>query len=133
MQGFSGQQRIRELGREGEDLAASWLRVKRYRILERNYRCRSGEVDLIVEKGAGSDRKIQFVEVKTRRSTDKVSPRELISPGKQRHISRVAQHYVAAKRLQDVNAGFAVLIIDLSGPSPQFEWIEDAFSLAWGY
>lgn len=133
MQGFSGQQGIKELGREGEDLAASWLRDKGYRILERNYRCRLGEVDLIVEGGAGSDRKIQFVEVKTRRSTDKVSPRELISQGKQRHISRVAQHYVAAKRLHDVNAGFAVLIIDLSGPEPKFEWIEDAFSLAWGY
>src|SRR3989338_2990697 len=133
MQGFSGQQGIKELGREGEDLAASWLRGKGYRILERNYRCRLGEVDLIVDEGKGSNRKIHFVEVKTRRSTDKVSPRELISHGKQLHISRVAQHYVAAKKLQDVNAAFAVLIIDLSRPTPQFEWIEDAFFLAWGY
>lgn len=84
-------------------------------------------------RGAGSDRKIHFVEVKTRRSTDKVSPRELISYGKQRHISRVAQNYVTANRLDDVNAGFAVLIIDLSEMTPQFEWIEDAFSLAWGW
>lgn len=133
MQGFSGRQGIKDLGREGEDLAASWLKTKGYRLLERNYRCRLGEVDLIVEEGELAARKIHFVEVKTRRSTDKVSPRELISQGKQRHISRVAQHYVASKRLHDVNAAFAVLIIDLSHPRPQFEWIEDAFSLAWGY
>jgi len=117
------------LGRDGEGLAASYLKGLGYKILEKNFRCRLGEVDLIVErKGA-----LTFVEVKTRRSVAAVSPRELVTLPKQRHISKVAQHYLAVRRLHDVNADFAVLGIDFSGPSPQFEWIPNAFDLAWGF
>lgn len=117
------------LGRDGEDLAASFLRSQGYRIRERNFRCRLGEVDLIVEKNG----KILFVEVKTRRSVDSVSPLELVPHGKQVHISKVAQHYVAAKHLDDVPADFAVLIVDVSHGEPRFEFIEGAFELVWGY
>jgi putative endonuclease len=117
------------LGRDGEGLAASYLKGHGYRILEKNFRCRLGEVDLIVERQGT----ITFVEVKTRRSVEAVSPRELVTLPKQRHISRVAQHFLAVRRLRDVNADFGVLAIDFSGPSPQFEWIPKAFDLAWGY
>ncbi len=119
----------KDLGREGEDLAASYLRSLGYRILDRNYRCRLGEVDLIIEKKG----KIVFTEVKTRRSVEDVSPRELISYSKQRHISRVAQNYLSSHRLQDVSADFGVLIVDVSQASPRFEWIEGAFDLVWGF
>ena len=117
------------LGRDGESLAASYLRNLGHKIVEKNYRCRLGEVDLIVQKKGT----ITFVEVKTRRSVEGVSPRELVTLPKQRHISRVAQHFLSVRRLQDVNANFAVLTIDFSGPDPRFEWIENAFELAWGY
>ena len=117
------------LGRDGEALAASYLRRLGYKIIEKNYRCRQGEVDLIVERS----KTVTFVEVKTRRSVDAVSPRELVTLPKQRHISKAAQHFLASRRLTDTNADFGVLIIDLSGPSPQFEWISQAFDLAWGY
>jgi putative endonuclease len=128
MQGDFGQD-DKLLGRDGESLAASFLRSHGYKILQRNYRCRLGEVDLIVEK-AGT---ITFVEVKTRRSVEAVSPRELVTLPKQRHISKVAQHYLAVQRLPDVNANFGVLCIDFSKPSPRFEWIENAFDLAYGF
>ncbi len=117
------------LGRLGETTAEAFLHGKGYRILERNYRCRLGEVDLIVEK----EGTIHFVEVKTRRSVDSVSPLELISKGKQRHISRVAQHYLASRRWQERSADFAVLLIDWSHSKPVCELIEGAFDLAWGY
>jgi len=117
------------LGREGEAMAASILKGRGYRILEKNYRCRLGEVDLIVEK----EGTITFVEVKTRRSVEAVSPRELVSLPKQRHISKVAHHYLALKRLHDTNANFAVLTIDWSQSPPNIEWIPDAFSSAYGY
>lgn len=117
------------LGRDGESLAASYLRNLGYKILEKNYRCRLGEADLIVEKA----KTVTFVEVKTRRSVEAVSPRELVTLPKQRHISKVAQHYLAAHRLQDANADFAVLTIDFSGTAPRFEWIEQAFDLAYGF
>jgi putative endonuclease len=119
----------KELGRDGESLAAAYLRNLGYKIRERNYRCRQGEVDLIVERKGT----ITFVEVKTRRSVDAVSPRELVTLPKQRHISKAAQHYLTSRRLNDVNANFAVLIIDRSMPKTNFEFIPNAFDLAWGY
>jgi putative endonuclease len=138
MQAVSGKNASKELGKQGEDLAVQFLKKKGYRVLERNYRCRLGEVDLILEqtirKNAGrEENRIIFVEVKTRRKTDSVSPRELISYGKQWHISRVAQNYLASRRLKDTSCDFAVLIVDWSEGSPRFEWIEEAFLLAWGY
>jgi putative endonuclease len=117
------------LGQTGEELAADYLEKEGFRILEKNYRCRLGEVDLIVEKKGT----IHFVEVKTRRSVDAVSPRELISRGKQYHISRVAQHYFAKRKCLGKSGSFALLVVDWSGPDPTIEWIEDAFPLAWGY
>ena len=128
MQGLSDAEKKR-LGRGGENLAADFLMAKGYRIRERNYRCRLGEVDLIIERKG----EISFVEVKTRRSIDEVSPRELVPYGKQVHISKVAQHYIAVKNLHDTAADFAVLIVDVSQGAPRFEFIEGAFPLVWGY
>ena len=130
MQGLSDAEK-KGFGRAGEDLAAQFLRSRGYQILEKNYRCRLGEIDLIVQDGKNQD--IHFVEVKTRHSVASVSPYELVPYGKQRRISRAAQHYIAAKRLGDVSADFAVLIVDYSQGSPQFELIENAFPLAWGF
>jgi putative endonuclease len=118
----------KELGKTGEEIGARYLEKLGFRILERNYRCRLGEVDLIVEKKGV----LSFVEVKTRRSVDAVSPLELISKTKQVHISRVAQHYFATKK-ETRGADFALLIVDWSGPHPVCELIESAFPLAWGY
>lgn len=129
MQAFSRDRGRKEFGKTGEEIAASYLEKNGFRILERNYRCRLGEVDLIVEK----EDRLLFVEVKTRRSTDAVSPLELVPPSKQRHISRVAQHYVAAKGFQERTGDFALLIVDWSREVPSCELIEGAFSLAWGY
>lgn len=130
MQGFSrDDQDPKELGRRGEEVAASFLKKEGFRILERNYRCRLGEVDLIVEK----KEKILFVEVKTRRSTDTVSPLELISEKKQFHISRVARQYLAQKRLQERAADFALVVVDWSQSTPRCELIEGIFFASWGY
>lgn len=130
MQGFS-ELSDRQLGQEGEGLAAQFLKAKGFQILEKNYRCRLGEVDLIVEN---KDRLV-FVEVKTRRDSQSVSPRELISRSKQVHISKVAQHYLAQKKnqKQENTASFAVLIVDWSSGRPEIEFINDAFDLGWGY
>ncbi|MNY78795.1 hypothetical protein D3C86_2191870 [compost metagenome] len=55
------------LGRQGEDLAASFLLNQNYHIVKRNWRCRSGEIDIIAEKG----NKLIFVEVRTRRPSSR--------------------------------------------------------------
>jgi len=116
------------LGTEGEAIAANFLKECGYTLLEKNYRCRLGEVDLVGKKGEG----LYFIEVKTRRSFDSVSPRELISKQKQKHLSKVAQHYLSHKKLYDCSARFLVVIVDCSGEIPQCELIEDAFVSSWG-
>ena len=129
MQGF-----LKELGSEGEGAAAAFLEGRGFRILAKNYRCRLGEVDLIVQKKGLKAEKILFVEVKTRRSIDTVSPLELISRSKQKHISRVAQHYFASKKLNDVSGDFALVTVHwASDEKPICELIEGIFDLAWGY
>lgn len=76
----------RELGRFGEERAARWLRWHGYRIVETNFACRSGEIDLIARKGSY----IVFVEVKLRRSADFAAAREFVTAAKQQRIRTTA-------------------------------------------
>jgi putative endonuclease len=78
------------LGRTGERLAAERLLECGYRILERNFRCRYGEIDIIAEEG----QELVFVEVKTRRGVRYGLPEEAVTARKQRTIIQVASHYL---------------------------------------
>jgi putative endonuclease len=78
------------LGRTGERLAAEALISQGYRILERNFRCRYGEIDLVAEDGQD----LVFVEVKTRRGSAHGFPEEAITARKQQKIIEVANHYL---------------------------------------
>ena len=82
-----------------EDLAASFFIEKKYTILERNYRTKTGEIDLIVRDP--SDSCIVFVEVKYRKSTRKGMPFEAVTRDKQLKIYRTAQWYIKENRLGD--------------------------------
>lgn len=79
------------LGRLGEDLAALCLAGKGYCIIERNYRCKSGEIDIIAEGRDG----LHFVEVKTRTSAAYGAPAESITAKKQQNLRRAAGTYLA--------------------------------------
>ena len=77
-------------GRFGEEIAAAYLKKKRYRLVGMNYRTRLGEIDLIV-----SDRRyIVFVEVKLRRSESFAAAREFVTTQKQRRVSLAAQSWL---------------------------------------
>jgi putative endonuclease len=80
----------RALGLEGENMAARYLQGKGYRILERNYYTRYGELDIICEK----EQKLVFVEVKTRRNTKFGFPEEAITRTKMKHMRRAALLYL---------------------------------------
>jgi len=80
-----------EAALSGEDGACAYLEVQGYRILKRNYRCYSGEIDIIASK----DNVLSFVEVKTRSSTQYGLPREAVTYGKQKKIRRAAENYLA--------------------------------------
>lgn len=79
------------LGAAGEDLAAAWYRRHGYRLLERNWRTRNGELDLILARRGA----LVVCEVKTRSSRRYGHPVEAVTPAKQARIRRLAAAYVA--------------------------------------
>ena len=94
-----------ELARIGEEHAARYLRSVGYRVRERNYRTRSGEIDIVAEhKGA-----LVFVEVKARSATDFAEPRESVTATKQRQIARVAASYLGARERRERVTRFDVV------------------------
>jgi putative endonuclease len=113
------------LGQEGERLAERYLQKKGYKLVERNYRCAVGELDLIV-----LDRRVVvFVEVKTRTSHGFGSPLEAVEFRKQRKMIQAAQFFLSAKGLQQREARFDVIGISWPGREPVVEHIENAFDL----
>src|SRR3989442_14783327 len=82
------------LGEEGERAAARFLEARGYRILERNYRTRRGEIDLIAEDGG----MLVFVEVKVRLDDRFGGPAAAITRAKQARIARLAQQYLVWRR-----------------------------------
>ncbi len=113
------------LGQEGERLAERYLQKKGYKLVERNYRCAVGELDLIV-----LDRRVVvFVEVKTRTGHGFGSPLEAVEFRKQRKMIQAAQFFLSAKGLQQREARFDVIGISWPGREPVVEHIENAFDL----
>jgi putative endonuclease len=113
------------VGAQGEELAACYLLRKKYEILHRNYRCLSGEIDII----ARWKNVLVFVEVKTRRSAAFGSALEAVSLKKQRSISAVAQAYLLHSRQVGSAARFDVIAVRLNNTVPEIEHIENAFDL----
>jgi putative endonuclease len=114
------------LGKEGERVAERYLQKKGYTLVERNYRCPAGELDLIV-----LDRRVVvFVEVKTRTGHGFGSPLEAVEFRKQRKMIQVAQFFLAEKRLQQRDARFDVVGVSWPGRDPVVEHIENAFELS---
>ncbi len=115
----------KELGRKGEDLALRFLKKGGYQIIERNYVCKMGEMDIIArEKDI-----LVFVEVKTRTSTMFGPPQLAVNPKKQSQMSKVALNFLKEKKLEDVKARFDVVAILLGPKGAEIELIKDAFDL----
>lgn len=114
------------LGKEGERIAERYLIKKGYKLVERNYRCPSGELDLIV-----LDRRVVvFVEVKTRTGHAFGTPFEAVEFRKQQKMTQVAQYFLAQKGLHQRDARFDVVGISWLGREPMVEHIENAFELS---
>ena len=79
-----------KLGKRGEKLASSYLREVGYGILDSNYRCPWGEIDLVARDGE----ELAFVEVRTRRTATFGTPGESITRRKADHLVAAAQHYL---------------------------------------
>ncbi|TLD40394.1 MAG: protein of unknown function UPF0102 [Candidatus Jettenia ecosi] len=95
------------IGTQGEHKAVKFLKKNGYKILQRNYRWKGGEIDIICyDRGT-----IVFVEVKTRHS-DTYGPPELsVTEAKKRQILKVARHYITEKRIEGIDLRFDVVSV----------------------
>lgn len=108
------------LGRAGEIKAAEFLEKKKYKILERNYKTRFGEIDLIAKDGETT----VFVEVKTRADDSFGSPSEAVTARKREKYYIVAEEYLLRTQGENVPCRFDVVEIE----NGRIEHIENAFS-----
>lgn len=111
------------LGPWGESKAAAYLETLGYHILERNYRCRAGEIDLVARTGDT----LVFVEVKTRCSLQCGWPAESVTLAKQHHIRRTALWYVAERCPVETDLRLDVVEILVSGGRAYLRHTENAF------
>ena len=110
------------VGGLGEDFAVYYLESCGYRIIERNFRCRLGEIDLIAQDG----KTLVFVEVKTRRSRRYGSPHEAVTTAKQAKLRTVASFYLQRQRTS-TPCRFDVLALNIEGGTVRPELIQNAF------
>ncbi|MFA5363461.1 MAG: YraN family protein [Candidatus Omnitrophota bacterium] len=110
-------------GRQGEEAARDFLKKNGYRILQSNYRTRSGEIDII----ARDKDTLCFVEVKTRNSQAFGSPCEAVMESKQRTISFVAAYYLKEHNLLDTKARFDIVSVVRESGQARCELIKNAF------
>ena len=115
-----------DLGTRGEAAAERFLRRQRYTIVERNYECSLGEVDLIA-----LDRSvIVFVEVKARTDGAAGTPFEAVDRRKQRQLERVAKYYLSRHRLHGRDARFDVVGVWETDGELRCELIRNAFEIS---
>jgi putative endonuclease len=110
-----------ERGRASEERAVTALEERGYCIVERNYRCRLGEIDIVAREGDT----LVFVEVRSRSSADRGTALDTVTPAKQRRIARVAQHYLTFRRPVFRQCRFDVVGIT----EGRLDLVRDAFRL----
>lgn len=85
------------IGREGEEIVTDYLLKNKYEIIERNFECRQGEIDII----ARDEEEIVFIEVKTRTNSLYGLPSEAVNKIKQSHIKKVIKYYLYKNKLEN--------------------------------
>ncbi len=112
-----------ERGAKAEERARIYLEQQGLRLVERNYRCRQGEIDLIMQDG----KTLAFIEVRYRKGTGFGSPAESVTSAKQQRIAATAAHYLQSRKERKMPpCRFDMLAI--VGPEQQnIDWIKDAF------
>jgi putative endonuclease len=114
------------LGKLGEDLACAELERLGYAILDRRYRTKFGEIDIV----ASVDGVTVFVEVKTRVGEQFGGGAEALTAWKQRRITQMAVDYLARHRLHDRPCRFDVVTIEMDGGQPSIQVYAHAFDAA---
>ena len=111
-----------DFGKQGEEIAEKYLMDKGYEILERNWRNRHKEIDIIAKDG----RFLVIVEVKTRKSSNYGEPDIAVNKQKQRLLIYAANAYIFRNNM-DIDTRFDIISIVFKDGKPVIDHIEDAF------
>ena len=109
-------------GQQAEDLALEHLQRQGLRLVARNYRCKGGEIDLIMQDGAA----LVFVEVRYRKSARFGGALESVTPTKQARLIHCASHYLTRHGLNP-STRFDVVALEPGGEMLRVQWVRDAF------
>lgn len=112
----------RKVGTDFEILAINYLKNKGYKILNHQFRCKIGEIDIVISK----NNVIIFVEVKYRKNLKNGYPREAVNFKKQQTIRRVAELYLIKNKIQNMDIRFDVIEI-VGKEENSIEHLENAF------
>jgi len=115
--------RRQSLGLMGEDLACGELRRRGYEIVERRYRTRFGEIDIVAREAGYT----VFVEVKTREGNDFGDGAEAVTEWKQRRVAQMAIDYIARHDLYDTACRFDVVVVTMANGESTMEVYAHAF------
>ena len=118
-----GSRQLSSTGRDGEAIAAGHLEQLGYRIIERNYRCRYGEIDLV----ATVDEFLVFVEVKTRTPGQPLHPALSVTKRKRNKVRQLGEYYRAQHAQLARQPRFDVIAVVLNPDGPKVEHIVNAF------
>ena len=110
-------------GKEGEKIAAAYLKKNGYEIIEINFRCPIGEIDIVAKE----KNDLVFVEVKTRKSIELGYPEQAVGMRKQKKMSQLALWYMQKRKIADTNARFDVVAITLIPEKNEVKLIKNAF------
>ena len=115
-----------DLGRAAEQAACNFLTSKDFRLVERNYRCRYGEIDLIMK----DSKYLVFVEVRARKHTHYGGGIGSITSTKRHKLIKTATHYLISHQSYDkIPCRFDVIGVKPTQESWDMEWIKNAFSV----
>lgn len=116
----------REIGDEGEELAAAYMESKGYTVLERNYHFEHAEVDIVAYN---NESHIIFAEVKKRSTNRYGEPEEYVSEDKISNIYKAAEAWLYERRMDGVPVRFDVIsIVQKKNEAPDIKHFEDAFT-----
>ena len=113
------------VGKKGEEIAYKYLIKNNYEVLERNFRCKQGEIDIIAKDNLTQE--LAFVEVKTRSTLKYGRPSEAVKKFKQKHIINVAKYYTYINKIYYIPIRFDIIEIILDNNNYKINHIKQAF------
>ncbi|MCX8012521.1 MAG: YraN family protein [Desulfobacterota bacterium] len=116
----------RDLGKRGEEIAVHFLKKNHYKIIEKNFRCKFGEIDII----AVEDQTLVFIEVKARSSLEYGIPQMSITAKKRQQLLKVALYYLQINKLFNRDARFDVVAVEVGAEKSRIELIRNAFEIS---